>query len=239
MPSQRRGRMITILVFVIVLLTYYYSVRAINNRGKSGERANDHALRPGEGRSVQNQQFYRSTLEAMRAKEAARHLATKEKIQEAMARPQAVHGGHEKAEKVAVPVVKEKGSDEQDTEEVSIAGRTKMTVPKKGSQDSSNAELDPSSFAHPSSEEQKEAEDRKAREAEAKSELNYILKQAPVIIFSKSYCPHSKRAKTILLEGYEISPKPYVVELDQHRLGADLQSLLAETTGVAPCRTFS
>ena len=52
-----------------------------------------------------------------------------------------------------------------------------------------------------------------------------------VIIFSKSYCPHSKRAKTILLDGYEITPKPYVVELDQHRLGVDLQNLLAETTG--------
>lgn len=52
-----------------------------------------------------------------------------------------------------------------------------------------------------------------------------------MVIFSKSYCPHSKRAKHILLEGYEISPKPLVVELDQHRLGVELQSLLGETTG--------
>jgi glutaredoxin len=28
-----------------------------------------------------------------------------------------------------------------------------------------------------------------------------------------------------------IDPKPYVVELDQHEIGADLQSLLAELTG--------
>jgi glutaredoxin len=52
-----------------------------------------------------------------------------------------------------------------------------------------------------------------------------------VIIFSKSYCPHSKRAKTILLEKYSIDPAPFVVELDQHPLGAKLQARLAELTG--------
>ena len=52
-----------------------------------------------------------------------------------------------------------------------------------------------------------------------------------VIIFSKSYCPHSKRAKGILLEHYTIDPKPFVVELDQHPLGLNLQARLAEITG--------
>lgn len=52
-----------------------------------------------------------------------------------------------------------------------------------------------------------------------------------VIIFSKSYCPHSKRAKSILLDKYIIDPAPYVVELDQHPQGAQLQALLAEKTG--------
>ena len=52
-----------------------------------------------------------------------------------------------------------------------------------------------------------------------------------VIIFSKSYCPHSARAKGILLEKYLIDPKPYVVELDQHPLGAQLQAKLADLTG--------
>jgi len=52
-----------------------------------------------------------------------------------------------------------------------------------------------------------------------------------VIIFSKSYCPHSKRAKNILLEKYIIDPAPFVVELDQHELGQGLQSRLAELTG--------
>lgn len=52
-----------------------------------------------------------------------------------------------------------------------------------------------------------------------------------VIIFSKSYCPHSKRAKNILLEKYIIDPAPFVVELDQHELGQGLQGRLAELTG--------
>lgn len=44
-------------------------------------------------------------------------------------------------------------------------------------------------------------------------------------------CPHSRRAKGILLEKYAITPAPYVVELDQHPLGAALQARLAKMTG--------
>lgn len=62
-------------------------------------------------------------------------------------------------------------------------------------------------------------------------ELNSILKRSPIIIFSKSYCPHSKQAKNILLEKYIIDPAPYVVELDQHEIGQQLQASLAELTG--------
>ena len=51
-----------------------------------------------------------------------------------------------------------------------------------------------------------------------------------VIIFSKSYCPYSKRAKGILLEKYTISPAPYVVELDEHPLGKQLQDQLKVRT---------
>ena len=52
-----------------------------------------------------------------------------------------------------------------------------------------------------------------------------------MIIFSKSYCPYSKRAKGILLEKYSIDPPPYVVELDEHPLGAKIQARLADLTG--------
>ncbi|KIW31994.1 uncharacterized protein PV07_03578 [Cladophialophora immunda] len=84
----------------------------------------------------------------------------------------------------------------------------------------------------------------------ARQELQSILKKSPIIIFSKSYCPYSKRAKALLLETYNITPAPYVVELDlmttpvpkSHdadedddgpapTLGRKLQDLLATLTG--------
>lgn len=52
-----------------------------------------------------------------------------------------------------------------------------------------------------------------------------------VIIFSKTYCPHSKKAKEILLNKYSIEPAPFVVELDKHPLGPQLQAFLGEKTG--------
>lgn len=52
-----------------------------------------------------------------------------------------------------------------------------------------------------------------------------------VLILSKSYCPHSKKAKGILLEKYAIYPAPHVVELDQHPLGQKIQDKLAVLTG--------
>ncbi|KAH0544983.1 hypothetical protein FGG08_000909 [Glutinoglossum americanum] len=62
-------------------------------------------------------------------------------------------------------------------------------------------------------------------------ELNAILKRSPIIIFSKSYCPFSKKAKGILLDKYKIVPAPYVVELDQHTHGTEIQDELLRTTG--------
>ncbi|KAI0889299.1 glutaredoxin [Annulohypoxylon maeteangense] len=74
-----------------------------------------------------------------------------------------------------------------------------------------------------------EAESDEDREVEAT--LNNILKKSPVVIFSKTYCPFSKRAKGLLLEKYSIDPAPYVVELDEHPLGKQLQAKLGATTG--------
>lgn len=54
---------------------------------------------------------------------------------------------------------------------------------------------------------------------------------ATVIIFSKSYCPFSAKAKRILVEKYSIVPAPFVVELDQHALGPKLQASLEKSTG--------
>jgi glutaredoxin len=52
-----------------------------------------------------------------------------------------------------------------------------------------------------------------------------------VVIFSKSFCPYSRKAKHILLDLYDMSPAPFVVELNEHEMGSDLQQLLGKLTG--------
>ncbi|EMD00979.1 hypothetical protein BAUCODRAFT_42814, partial [Baudoinia panamericana UAMH 10762] len=79
--------------------------------------------------------------------------------------------------------------------------------------------------------EDKTASTESEEEHKIETELNDILKKGPIIIFSKSYCPFSKKAKHILLDLYTIDPPPYVVELDQHELGTGLQAALEKSTG--------
>ncbi|OQD67286.1 hypothetical protein PENDEC_c040G07172 [Penicillium decumbens] len=197
MPTQRRMRLIVVAVLAILFLTFYYS---------------------GEASSIQNQKFYRSTLNAMRAKEDAKHAKQQDKIQDAIPRQgsKVEHVDSANSEHPVIPPAKQS----EEMEEISIAGRTKMTVPK-------NKDVQGSSSSDSKVEDKEESTDH----LDAKSELNSILKRSPVIIFSKSYCPYSKRAKSILLDRYSISPKPFVVELDQHPIGPGLQELLAQNTG--------
>jgi glutaredoxin len=60
---------------------------------------------------------------------------------------------------------------------------------------------------------------------------NELTNLRTVIIFSKSYCPYSRKAKDILLTKYKITPPPFVVELDEHELGPQLQAELGSITG--------
>ncbi|OTA80004.1 hypothetical protein M434DRAFT_25638 [Hypoxylon sp. CO27-5] len=76
-----------------------------------------------------------------------------------------------------------------------------------------------------------EKEEESEEDHEIEVTLNSILKKSPVVIFSKTFCPYSKRAKGILLEKYSIDPTPYVVELDEHPLGKELQVRLGVMTG--------
>ncbi|GMG46389.1 unnamed protein product [Ambrosiozyma monospora] len=66
---------------------------------------------------------------------------------------------------------------------------------------------------------------------DASKELHQMLAMAPVVVFSKSYCPYSKKLKDILKTNYMITPDPVIVELDLHEHGKDLQQLLGELTG--------
>ncbi|RVD83891.1 uncharacterized protein DFL_005663 [Arthrobotrys flagrans] len=63
------------------------------------------------------------------------------------------------------------------------------------------------------------------------TELDEILRRSPIIIFSKTYCPYSKAAKRLLLDKYTITPAPFVVELDNHEHGSEIQDALLTQTG--------
>lgn len=165
----------------------------------------------GDAQRIQNQRFYQSTVEAMDARAAAKRSASDDdglfqKLQpnRAPADPEVLRSNREK-------LGLESKDNSQETEEVSVAGRAKMQKPKAKKE---------------GQEHKKEA----GEDAEAEAELNSILKRSPIIIFSKSYCPFSAKAKSILNK-YTIVPAPFVVELDQHPLGAKLQALLAKNTG--------
>jgi glutaredoxin len=64
-----------------------------------------------------------------------------------------------------------------------------------------------------------------------KKEYEKILTKSPVVIFSKSYCPYSKKLKNLLKTEYHISPEPIIIELDNHENGKELQQHIGEETG--------
>lgn len=113
----------------------------------------------------------------MKAKEA-KTAKTQEKVQNAMHAPGEIPAGGDAPAEAPKAIVPPANANE-DMEEIPIAGRTKMTVPKKG-QDTDVAKEDKSE----KSEEDKEREEKEKKEAEAKSELNDILKRAPGMLCS-------------------------------------------------------
>ncbi|KAJ5160574.1 uncharacterized protein N7482_007578 [Penicillium canariense] len=203
MPSQRRVRLLAVAVIAILLLTFYYS---------------------GDASKIQNQKFYRSTLEAMRAKEEAKQ-APKEKIPDPVVKSSSGAVGPKigdpDVERPAVPAAKEKEGAGEDMEEIPIAGRIKMTVPKnKGVQDSALNAGAPEEVKKSKAWEGEEGGGGDHRAARRKRRAELDSEAGP-----------SKRAKSILLGHYNISPPPFVVELDQHPIGPALQQLLKENTG--------
>ncbi|KAI0709564.1 thioredoxin-like protein [Cerioporus squamosus] len=57
-----------------------------------------------------------------------------------------------------------------------------------------------------------------------------VKEQYPLVVFSKTYCPYSRSAKT-LLASYEIEPAPKIVELNVRSDGPQVQAILARLTG--------
>jgi glutaredoxin len=72
---------------------------------------------------------------------------------------------------------------------------------------------------------------RSVASSEQSTELTKLTDKYPIIIFSKSYCPYSTKAKAILTEKYQIVPEPLIIEIDKHPKGLELQDALEKATG--------
>ncbi|KAI0779498.1 thioredoxin-like protein [Fomes fomentarius] len=63
-----------------------------------------------------------------------------------------------------------------------------------------------------------------------KEHTKRVKEQHPLVVFSKTYCPYSQRAKE-LLGSYELEPAPKIVELNVRTDGEQVQAILARLTG--------
>jgi len=59
--------------------------------------------------------------------------------------------------------------------------------------------------------------------------LKVLQEEYPLVVFSKSYCPYSKRAKR-LLETYDLSPPPKIIEVDLRADSSHIKTLLTRLT---------
>ncbi|GAA5889846.1 hypothetical protein JCM6882_004340 [Rhodosporidiobolus microsporus] len=60
-------------------------------------------------------------------------------------------------------------------------------------------------------------------------QLERLVRRAPVVVFSKTTCPHSRRAKE-LLSSLDLFPPPHIIEVDLRPDAPTLKALLARRT---------
>jgi glutaredoxin len=68
------------------------------------------------------------------------------------------------------------------------------------------------------------------KEGDWKQYVETLEKTYPVVVFSKTYCPYSRKGKA-LLESYNLVPAPKIVEVDLREDGDLLKLLLHRLTG--------
>ncbi|KAI5194450.1 glutaredoxin [Aureobasidium subglaciale] len=239
MPSQRRVKVFALLAALAVLSFIYLSSAGSSTRSSPFYTNTASALdaKHQEALDLENHQKIQQVHEAAEKEKEAANIRDPDlaavpgqKVGKDQ-KPFAVdaEAAAEKAQKVADTVkegVKDAVHGLVDAGEKGVAGR-KMIKGEKGLKDDGVAKVG-NTGAQPT----QAADDGESEEQhKVETELNAILKKSPIIIFSKSYCPYSKKAKAILLEQYNIVPAPYVEELDLHPLGPQLQAALLKTTG--------
>lgn len=71
----------------------------------------------------------------------------------------------------------------------------------------------------------------KSHSFDPKEEFDRLIRSAPVVMFSKTYCPFSRALKDLLFKNFEINPQIVIVELDEYPNGQKLQEYIGEKTG--------
>ncbi|KAH8993503.1 thioredoxin-like protein [Lactarius akahatsu] len=62
------------------------------------------------------------------------------------------------------------------------------------------------------------------------SRVKHLNSEAPLIVFSKTYCPFSQRAKELILR-YDLVPPPKIIEVDLRDDGDFIKAVLTRLTG--------
>lgn len=195
MAGNRRLRL-QALLFILVILVIFYVTTA--------------------KRSTYASPFYSRTMSAIRdrqdAASVADHNAAEERRSERVARLQVEHDkamadnakGDTQKQKPVIAEVKEKVQEVKAAvlgEDVKpVTGRKTMKdgrVVVDESGDSADGVARVGNNVEPKEKETPTGKSKKQSEEEEKAEveINSILKKGPIIIFSKSYCPYSKKAK--------------------------------------------
>ncbi|KAF4308403.1 putative glutaredoxin domain protein [Botryosphaeria dothidea] len=245
MRSQRRMKIIAIAVLLVVLTTLYLTSAARQTRESAFYTRTQSALSERERsanaaaeRNLATDDDVSKRLKAAedKAKKSANNKG--DRIQEVVAAGNAEKEKDRVSGKTSPKVDKEAKAGEHDevTGEKSVAGRVIMKDSTKsdgvdGVAKVGNVGDSVKAAASAKATASSDADEETQEEHEAELEINTILKKSPIIIFSKSYCRFSAKAKHILLEQYSITPTPYVVELDQHPLGSAIQAQLEKSTG--------
>ncbi|KAI9829826.1 MAG: hypothetical protein M1826_005403 [Phylliscum demangeonii] len=202
MPSGRRWRVLAVFIASLVMLVLYFSA---------------------DSRNARTRDFYATTLRQTKiqdeAEERARTAGPLRDVTKAGPGPAPADVAHPpKPEALPHP----KPAAHGDQKPLAAGGGGDAPGPSPAATNGGGSAEGSASA---------EAKEKEKQQNAVDIELGQILKRSPIIIFSKSYCRFSKRAKAILLAKYHIVPPPFVVELDEHPLGAALQNELHRRTG--------
>lgn len=201
MPSQRQIRAIGLVTVLVLLIIYYVSHGA---------------------KSTYDSPFYKNTVAAIeRKKTAAEREQLYSEERDRLERVEKLRKEHDVAledlsssnsgasdtardDAPAVGPQKQKPiKDDAASAEKSVAGRKKMGTPNdkivqekpKDDKDDGVAKVGNVAAKATAGVKDDTSAEEKEHERRVELELNTILKKGPIIVFSKSYCPFSKKAK--------------------------------------------